>query len=134
MCTTINKYCYISCRNLPPFFDHKYRIVYSKIENLNNSNDIKHPSVREVIKFLNIQYGLEIHHDGDLPARSGLGSSSAFTVGLINALETLNNKYTNKKNLAQKAIHIEQRLIKENVGSREQILLMEDLIKYHFFK
>ncbi len=119
--TAINKHCYISCRYLPKFFDHKYRIVYSVIESVKKINDIMHPSVREVIKWSKIKNGLEIHHDGDLPARSGLGSSSSFTVGLINVLEALQGKIISKENLALNAINIEQNIIKENVGSQDQI-------------
>ena len=116
--TTINRYCYISCRKLPNFHDCKHRIVYSKIENVKKLDDIEHPSVREVAKWSGIQYGLEIHHDGDLPARSGLGSSSSFTVGLINALLALEEKRISKQSLAMEAINIEQNLIKENLVSR----------------
>ncbi len=119
--TTIDKYCYITCRKLPPFFEHKHRIVYSNIENVMNYSDIKHPSVRETLKYLNYNDGLEIHHDGDLPARSGLGSSSSFTVGLLNAISALYEKFLSKKDLAEKAIYIEQNLIGENVGSQDQI-------------
>jgi D-glycero-alpha-D-manno-heptose-7-phosphate kinase len=119
--TTFNKFCYISLRQLPPFFDHKYRIVYSLIENINNINDIKHPAVREVLKYVKSSVGLEIHHDGDLPARSGLGSSSAFTVGLLNALSALDGKFKSSDSLAKAAIHVEQNLIKEFVGSQDQI-------------
>ena len=119
--TTFDKYCYISLRHLPPFFDHKYRIVYSIIENINNIKDIQHPAVREVLKYLQSSVGLEIHHDGDLPARSGLGSSSAFTVGLLNAMNALDGKFVSSEGLAKNAIHIEQNLIKECVGSQDQI-------------
>ena len=84
--TTIDKYLYISCRYLPPFFEHRLRLVYSQIEMCQHSSELDHPSVREVMKFLGIDNGLELHYDGDLPGRSGLGSSSAFTVGLLNAL------------------------------------------------
>ena len=86
--TTIDKYVYISCRYLPLFFEQemRLRLVYSKIEMCQHSSELEHPSAREVLKFLNIDNGLEIHYDGDLPSRSGLGSSSAFTVGLLNAL------------------------------------------------
>jgi D-glycero-alpha-D-manno-heptose-7-phosphate kinase len=119
--TSINRYCYISCRKLPNFHDCKHRIVYSIIENVKELDDIKHPSVREVTKWSGIEYGLEIHHDGDLPARSGLGSSSSFTVGLINALMALQEKRISKNKLAKEAIHIEQNIIKENVGSQDQI-------------
>ena len=90
--TSINKHLYITCRILPKFFEHKFRIVWSKIENVQNINDIKHPTVKILLKFINIKNGLEIHYDGDLPARSGMGSSSAFTVGLIKALYCLLNK------------------------------------------
>lgn len=119
--TTFDKYCYISLRQLPPFFEHKYRIVYSLIENINNLEDIQHPAVREVLKYLQYSVGLEIHHDGDLPARSGLGSSSAFTVGLLNAMNALEGKFVSAENLAKTAIHIEQNLIKECVGSQDQV-------------
>jgi D-glycero-alpha-D-manno-heptose-7-phosphate kinase len=121
LATTIDKYCYISCRKLPQFFEHKHRIVYSKIENVTELSQINHPSVREVLRYRDINEGLEIHHDGDLPARSGLGSSSSFTVGLLNALSALNGFMLTKENLASEAIHIEQNLINENVGSQDQI-------------
>ena len=121
LATTINKYCYISARHLPPFFGHKYRIAYSNIENCKFLNQIVHPSVREVIRFSKIREGLEIHHDGDLPARSGLGSSSSFTVGLLNALYALKGKMVNKKQLAKESIYIEQKMIKETVGSQDQV-------------
>ena len=119
--TTINKYCYITCRYLPPFFEHKHRLVYSEIENVVNASDIKHPSIKAVLEWLNWEQGLEIHHDGDLPARSGLGSSSSFTVGLLNALTALEGKQLSKKDLGERAIHIEQNIIKEAVGSQDQI-------------
>ncbi len=119
--TTIDKYCYISVRVLPPFFEHKHRIVYSRTEQVNNIEEIIHPSVRETLRFMGIQDGLEIHHDGDLPARSGLGSSSSFTVGLLNALYALKGKLISKKKLALEAIHIEQNMIKENIGSQDQV-------------
>ncbi len=122
LATTIDKYCYISCRYLPPFFEHRYRIVYSKIENIGDICEIEHPAARAVLEWLDCQRGLEIHHDGDLPARSGLGSSSSFTVGLLNALMALDGKYVTKDDLARQAIHIEQDLIRENVGSQDQIL------------
>jgi D-glycero-alpha-D-manno-heptose-7-phosphate kinase len=117
---TINKYSYLNVRKLPPFFDFKHRIVYSKQENVTNIDDIIHPSVRETLKYMKIDYGVSIHHDGDIPARSGMGSSSAFTVGLINSLNALNGKVSSKAELAKKAIYIEQKLIKENVGSQDQ--------------
>ena len=119
--TTFDKYCYISVRSLPEFFDHKYRIVYSKIENTKEINQIQHPAVREILRYFDIRKGLEIHHDSDLPARSGLGSSSSFSVGLINALNSYKKKSFMKYDLASLAIHIEQDLIRECVGSQDQV-------------
>jgi D-glycero-alpha-D-manno-heptose-7-phosphate kinase len=121
LATTIDKYCYINMRYLPPFFEHKHRIVYSVIESITKNEDIKHPAVRAIFKELQVDKGLEVHHDGDLPARSGLGSSSSFTVGLINALYAIEGKMISKEDLAKRAIHIEQNVIKENVGSQDQI-------------
>ncbi|MFC1917799.1 kinase [Chloroflexota bacterium] len=120
--TTIDKYCYISCRYLPPFFKHKHRIVYSLVELVKDIDEIRHPAVKEVMRYIGITKGMEIHHDGDLPARTGLGSSSSFTVGLLNALYELNGTQTTKMRLAQEAIHIEQDLVKENVGSQDQTM------------
>jgi D-glycero-alpha-D-manno-heptose-7-phosphate kinase len=117
----INKYSYINIRKLPPFFDHKHRIVYSKQENVATLDEIVHPSVRETLKFFNVDYGISIHHDGDIPARSGMGSSSAFTVGLIKSLYALEGKMISKDELAKTAIHIEQNLIQEHVGSQDQM-------------
>lgn len=118
---TINKYCYITIRPLPPFFEHRYRLVYSRIELVKEIGEIDHPSVRAVLTDMNITEGLEIHHDGDLPARSGLGSSSSFTVGLLNALHALEGRMMSKKRLADDAIRIEQDVIRENVGSQDQV-------------
>ena len=121
LATSINKYCYITCRHLPPFFEHKHRIVYSKIENVVEPSEIQHPAVRAVLMNTDCSRGFEIHHDGDLPARSGLGSSSSFTVGLLNALKALEGRHVSQEELAQLAIHIEQNVIRENVGSQDQI-------------
>ena len=118
---SINKYCYISMRELPPFFEHKHRIVYSAIELINDIGDIKHPAVRAVLQELKPPKGLEIHHQADLPARSGLGSSSSFTVGLLNAYYALSGKMTSKRKLAKMAIDLEQNAMKEHVGSQDQI-------------
>ena len=118
---TIDKYCYITCRELPPFFKHKFRIAYSKVEMESNIDKIQHPSVRETLTYLQVQQGLEIHHDADIPARSGMGSSSAFTVGLLKTLYALDGKVITKEELYKEAIHIEQNLIKENVGSQDQV-------------
>lgn len=121
LATTFDKYCYISVRYLPQFFDHKFRVVYSVIESTKTIDQIKHPSVRETLNYFKIKEGLEVHHDGDLPARSGLGSSSSFTVGLTNALNALKGVQNSKLDLANTAIHIEQNLINECVGSQDQI-------------
>lgn len=121
LATTIDKYCYISCRRLPPFFEYKHRIVYSRIENVCHNDEIEHPAVRAVLNWANVGDGLEIHHDGDLPARSGLGSSSSFTVGLAHAMYGIRGQMVSQGSLARDAIHIEQNLIGENVGSQDQV-------------
>ena len=117
----IDKYCYISARDLPPFFGYKWRLRYFTTEEVSSIDEIKHPSIRECLKYFNIQEGLEIVHQGDLPSRSGLGSSSAFTVGMIKALTGLQGKVITKKNLALTAINIEQNKIGEAVGSQDQV-------------
>ena len=119
--TTIDKYCYINARYLPPFFEHQFRVVYSRIESTNRIEEIEHPSVRATLNFMNFQRGVEIHHDGDLPARSGMGSSSSFTVGLLNALHALQGHMATKEQLANESIMVEQDLLKENVGSQDQV-------------
>lgn len=122
LATTINKYCYITCRYLPPFFEHRIRLVYSKTEVCQHADEIQHPAVREVLKHLGIDRGLEIHHDGDLPARSGIGSSSSFTAGLLNAMHALRGRMVSKRQLAEEAIHVEQNLLRESVGSQDQVM------------
>ena len=119
--TTINKYCYISIRTLPPFFDHAHRIVYSRIELPHSIEDIQHPSVRAVLQQREIQTGVEVQHHGDLPARSGMGSSSAFTVGLLNSVRAYQGFNSSPDWLANEAIRIEQEVIREDVGSQDQI-------------
>lgn len=119
--TTIDKYCYINLRYLPPFFKHKHRVVYSKIEDVKSISEIKHPVVRTLLEEFKIKDGVEIHHDGDLPARSGIGSSSSFTVGMIHSLYALKGKIISKEQLAKEAIHVERDILKENVGSQDQI-------------
>ena len=119
--STIDKYIYISCRELPPFFKHKYRIVWSLLESVKKIDHIKHRAVREMLKYYKIKNGMEIHYDGDLPARSGMGSSSVFVVGLMNALNEFRNKTLNKKRLAINSINFEQKILKEVVGSQDQI-------------
>jgi D-glycero-alpha-D-manno-heptose-7-phosphate kinase len=119
--TTINKYCYINCRYLPPFFDHKYRIRYVEREETQHFSQIKHPSVRECLRFTNIEHGIEMVHSSDIPARSGVGSSSAFTVGFLHALNALKGKMITKRQLATDAINVEHNYIKENVGAQDQV-------------
>jgi D-glycero-alpha-D-manno-heptose-7-phosphate kinase len=121
LATTIDKYCYISIRELPPFFDHRFRVVYSIVENVREISEIQHPAVRGVLEWLKVVKGLEIHHDGDLPARSGLGSSSAFTVGLLNAVHALDGRHVSKESLASEAIHVEHCVLHEHVGLQDQI-------------
>ncbi len=118
--TAIDKYCYLSLRKLPPYFEFKHRVVYSRIENVNTIDDLIHPAVRETLKYLNIDFGVSVHHDGDIPARSGMGSSSAFTVGMLNSLYALNGKMVSREELTREAIYVEQSLIKESVGSQDQ--------------
>jgi D-glycero-alpha-D-manno-heptose-7-phosphate kinase len=118
--TTINKYSFITARRLPPFFDYRFRIRYYETEETSTVDEIRHPSARECLKYLGMSEGMEIVHHADLPARSGLGSSSTFTVGLLNALSGLHNQMMSKKELALRAIHVEQDLIGEAVGSQDQ--------------
>ena len=117
---TIDKYCWITLRRLPPFFDYRHRIVYSDIELVSKASEIKHPVVRAVMQKY-VSTGIEMHHDGDLPARSGLGSSSAFTVGLLNAFHAFNGHRVAEKALAMEAIHVERDLLHETVGYQDQI-------------
>lgn len=118
--TTIDRYCYITLRRLPPFFDHNSRLSYSKIELFNTSDQVEHPAVRACLQFMDLR-GLSITHDGDLPARAGLGTSSSFTVGLLNAMHALKGEFVDPLTLAQEAIHVEQDLIQENVGVQDQL-------------
>ena len=134
LASTIDKYCYLTCRYLPPFFEHRIRLVYRKIETCRTVEEIEHPVVRETMKYLNVERGIELHHDGDLPARSGMGSSSAFTVGLIHALHALRGEMRTKLQLAQDAIHIEQTLLKETVGSQDQMMAAFGGFKYVQFQ
>lgn len=119
--TTIDKYCYITCRHLPPFFPHRSRIVYSRVETVREIDEIQHASVRNVLRLLRLDEGVEIHHDGDVPARSGLGTSSTFTVGLLHALYRLRGEQPGRMQLAQEAIHVERDMNAENVGSQDQV-------------
>lgn len=119
--TTIDKYLYITLRHMPQFWDYKHRFVYgSNTELVSQIDDIQHPAIREVMRFLKIPYGVDLHYNTDIPARSGIGSSSSFTVGLLNALNGLNGKMSSKQRLAEDAIYVEQHLIGEAVGSQDQ--------------
>lgn len=122
LASTIDKYCYLTCRYLPPFFEHRFRIVYRQIETCQKVEEIDHPVVREALKYLNFDRGLELHHDGDLPARSGMGSSSAFTVGLLHTLYALRGEMRSKSQLAHESIHFEQQILQETVGAQDQVL------------
>ena len=122
LAATIDKYCYLTCRYLPPFFQHRLRIVYRQIETCTTIDEIGHPVVRETLRFLHIDRGIELHHDGDLPARSGMGSSSAFTVGLLHALHALRGEMPTKGQLAKEGIYLEQDLLRETVGSQDQVM------------
>jgi D-glycero-alpha-D-manno-heptose-7-phosphate kinase len=119
--TAIDKLCYITCRRLPPFFEYHSRISYSKVENVTNNSAIEHPSVRACLQYLGMDEGVEIHHVADLPARTGLGTSSAFTVGLLLGLYALREQMRHRHALANDAIHVEQRILEEAVGSQDQV-------------
>jgi len=115
-------YCYISIRALPPFFEHHTRVVYSRIEAVQSNGLIEHPCVVACLNFQGIEDGLEIHHDGDLPARSGVGSSSAFTVGLLLGLQAYRHAAVSQRRLALDAIHVERTLLNESVGVQDQVV------------
>lgn len=117
----IDKYCYISVRRLPPFFAHKYRVVYSRVEVANEISEVEHPAARAVLQWAGLPEGLEIHHDADLPARAGLGTGSAYTTGLLKAMEAYRGRVTSKGDLARTAIHLEQEVMREPVGWQDQI-------------
>jgi D-glycero-alpha-D-manno-heptose-7-phosphate kinase len=119
--TAINKYCYISIRTLPPFFQHRHRIVYSRIELPQKFEEIQHPAVRAVLIDQQVQDGVEVQHHGDLPALSGMGSSSSFTVGLLNSVRAHKGLLSTPELLAAESIRIEQDVIREDVGSQDQI-------------
>jgi D-glycero-alpha-D-manno-heptose-7-phosphate kinase len=119
--TTIDKSCFITCRWLPPFFEYHSRISYTKVENVGTNSVIQHPSVRACLQYLGMSEGVEIHHIADLPARTGLGTSSAFTVGLLHGLYALKNQMRDKHTLAMEAIKVEQEILEEAVGAQDQV-------------
>jgi D-glycero-alpha-D-manno-heptose-7-phosphate kinase len=117
---SFDKYSYITCRHLPEFFDHKFRITYSKVEHVPDVRSIEHRAIRAVLSEMGVDNGCEIHCDADLPARSGLGSSSSFVVGLLHALSALKGQHVSKDWLAKEAIRIEQEVLEETVGVQDQ--------------
>jgi D-glycero-alpha-D-manno-heptose-7-phosphate kinase len=119
--SSIDKYCYITARFLPPFFEHRHRIVWSKVELAEMVDRIEHPAVRAALQYLHIGEGLEIHHQADLPARTGLGSSSAFTVGLLHALHALAGRMATPRALADEAVWLEREVMAETVGIQDQV-------------
>jgi len=121
LAASIDKYVYLTCRHLPPFFEYRYRVVWSRIENCMALDEVVHPAVKGVLRHLGIDRGVEVHYQGDLPARSGMGSSSSFTVGLLHALYALQGQMPSKRRLALESIHVEQDIIRENVGSQDQV-------------
>ncbi len=120
LCAGLDYYCYQTVRRLPPFFLHKHRAAYSKIELVNDFSEFEHPAIREILKHFQYESGIEISHVGDLPARSGIGSSSAFSVGLILALHALKGQYISRTDLALQAIKLEQGSMGEDVGFQDQ--------------
>lgn len=119
--TSIDKYIYVTVNKIEGLLDHKYRIAYSKLELCNHVDEIEHPVVRAVIRFLNIEHGLEVNIVSDLPARTGIGSSSSFTVGLLHSCHALLGRMVSKEQLAREAIHIEQVVLQERVGVQDQL-------------
>ena len=119
--TTIDKYVYISIRELKPFFGFKYRLSYSKIEEANILKNIDHKAIKGMLKFYKPKKGLEIHYDGDLPSKSGMGSSSSFSVGLLKTFNAIINKKITTKQLALDSINLEHNILKEAVGCQDQV-------------
>lgn len=117
---TIDKYSYLSVKRMTPLFDYSIRVGYSKTELVKDREEIQHPAVRECLRFLDLRGPLEIHYIGDLPARTGLGSSSSFTVGLLHALHALKGETPSQHQLAEEAVYVEREMIRENVGVQDQ--------------
>lgn len=118
--TTFDKYCYVNVRHLPRFFEYKTHLTYSKMEYINEIDEINHPAIRNAMKMLDM-HEIRLIYEADLPARSGLGTSSSFAVGMLNAFYALKGKYANKKKLADEAIYLERELCKEAGGWQDQI-------------
>jgi D-glycero-alpha-D-manno-heptose-7-phosphate kinase len=121
LAATIDKYCYLSARYMPPYLGCKYSVCWSKMERVDTLAQIEHRGVRGCLEYMGIDEGFEVNHAGDLPARSGLGSSSAFTVGMLHALHALKGQYVGKVRLAREAVEVEQDVLKETVGIQDQI-------------
>jgi len=119
--TSINKCSFLVLRKLPEIFDYRYKIRYFNDETTKSVDDIQIPVIREAIKYMNFEDGLDITHHGDLPNRTGIGSSSSFTVSLIHGLATLKNEQITKRDLARKSIYLEQNVLREAVGSQDQV-------------
>lgn len=118
--TTFDKYCYVNVRHLPRFFDYSTELSYSKTERVTEIDDIQHPAIRNAMKMLDM-YEIRLTYEADLPARSGLGTSSSFAVGMLNAFYALKGKYADKKKLADEAIYLERTLCNEAGGWQDQI-------------
>lgn len=118
--TTFDKYCYVNVRHLPRFFDYSTELSYSKTERVTNIEDIQHPAIKNAMKFLDM-HEIRLTYEADLPARSGLGTSSSFAVGMLNAFYALKGKYADKKKLADEAIYLERELCQEAGGWQDQI-------------
>ena len=118
--TTFDKYCYVTVRHLPRFFNHKSLLSYSKFEYVNTYDEIEHPAIRNAMKMLDM-HEIRLTYEADLPARSGLGTSSSFAVGMLNAFYALKGKYADNKKLADEAIYLERELCQERGGWQDQI-------------
>lgn len=118
--TTFDKYCYVNVRHLPRFFDYKTELAYSQMERVESTDEIKHPAIREAMKYLDM-HEIRLTYEADLPARSGLGTSSSFAVGMLSAFYALKGKYADKKKLADDAIYLERTLCNEAGGWQDQI-------------
>lgn len=117
---TFDKYCFVTVRDYPPFFETRNQFTYSKIERFNSPDELSHPLVREALKYLH-ESGIQISYDADLPARTGIGSSSSFAVGLLNSIHTLRGRYCDPKSLSKEAILLERELCREYGGIQDQI-------------
>lgn len=118
--TTFDKYCYVTVRHLPRFFEYKTHLTYSKMEYVNDYDEIEHPAIREAMRYMDM-HELRLTYESDLPARSGLGTSSSFAVGMLNAFYALKGKYADKRKLADEAIYLERVLCNESGGVQDQI-------------